>query len=94
MVTTITFTVAPANVGVYLFACCCINVPGKVFFCATTGATVTGIHSLVWFKYVSVVTHLLKFCFSLALMALMALMALGSCNKCNKCNKCKVYLIK
>jgi hypothetical protein len=55
MVTAITFTVAPANGGVYVFACFLINIPGKGFFLLSAfGATVPGNHSLVWLKYVTV----------------------------------------
>jgi hypothetical protein len=50
MVSAITFTVAPANGGVYVFACFRINVKRKGFIpLLASGATVTGIHSLVWF---------------------------------------------
>jgi len=48
VVSAIAFTVAPANGGVYVFACFRINVKRKGFIpLLATGATVTGIHSLV-----------------------------------------------
>ena len=62
MVSAITFTVAPANAGVYVFACFRINVPRKGFIpLLATGAAVTGIHSLVWFKYVFMFVHFQPF---------------------------------
>ena len=53
MIPAFALPVAPANAGVYVFACFRINVKRKGFIpLLATGATVTGIHSFVWFKYV------------------------------------------
>ena len=66
MVSALAFTVAPANGGVYVFPRFRVNVPGKGLIpLLATGARVTGIHSLVWLKYVSVGTHFLKNCLAL-----------------------------
>jgi hypothetical protein len=59
VVSAITFTVAPANGGVEVKACFGINVSRKgLISLLTAGAGVSGVHSLVWLKYVSVFNHL------------------------------------
>ena len=69
MITAITFTVAPANAGVYVFACFRINVKRKGFIpLLATGAMVTCIHSLVWFKYVFMFIHYFALAFPVSLL--------------------------
>jgi hypothetical protein len=54
----IAFPVAPAYGRVDVFACIRFNVKRKGFIpLLATWATVTGIHSFVWFKYVALVIH-------------------------------------
>jgi hypothetical protein len=84
VVSAIAFTVAPANGGVYVSACIRFNVKRKGFFpLLATGATVTGIHSFVWFKYVALVIHF--FFKTVWHLAQVAQVAFYSCRLCRKC---------
>jgi hypothetical protein len=63
MIPALTFTAAPANGRVYVFARIVIYVAGKRFSCAAIwpGAMVAAGHSLVWLKRVLVGGHFSKF---------------------------------